>query len=451
MRKKREEKILDEIRKRVIETDRERSEQQDENSLREANVEALEELTSLSKAEIKAIENKVRQEEKIKYQKRRKTIIYLSAFGLVILLIFLKGWKKSITKIHFKETFTNNVNKWDIFDDYSYKRSISDGRYNFQANTADWCYWDNINLNLPKSYVVEAKTIWTGGKFNNYGIIFLDDDTNYGVFNLTANGTANYARVQNKEWVINEAAVNKAHSGGTDVTNIQRIEVMDGNFNYYVNGNLVSSGSIDPLVVKSIGFRVCDLQKVSMDYIKITDLKTNNVIFEDDFSKSSDKWKESTSFTKKSEIKDGNYTIFSNSDGYCCWGLRPFDELGSAYDVTLKCIWKSGETADFGLIYLQDDDNYFTFEIRPDGNARYARKGNGVFEEVADFANTGIKSNGDKEITLKVKIDNGKFEFYVENQLIQKASFHSVDVKKIGMRVCGRQTVSFSEFTLDEK
>jgi len=172
MKKRLEEKILAEIRHKVIERDLQRNSEQEVKEMREANIEALTELTSLSRDEVENIADEVKSSYLIKAKHRQKRIIQYSVFGVVSLIILFLIFKpKPELKLRVVEdSFNDNSNEWDVINSFVYDRYFKDNQYIIENNNDGWCYWDGINIEFPKNCDIELASKWMVGKYSSYGV-----------------------------------------------------------------------------------------------------------------------------------------------------------------------------------------------------------------------------------------------------------------------------------------
>jgi len=87
MKKNRNDKIFDEIREKVLHKDLERKNEMEIKEMREANIEALTELTSLSRKEVEEITDQVKHSYLIREKTRQKRIVVYAVLGAISLII----------------------------------------------------------------------------------------------------------------------------------------------------------------------------------------------------------------------------------------------------------------------------------------------------------------------------------------------------------------------------
>jgi hypothetical protein len=117
MKRKLEEKILAEIRRIVIEKDLKRQTEQEKDEMREANIEALTDLTSLSREEVEKISGDVRKVFIHQLKKKRERNIRIAGVVLVLAVIafFIFKPEKEPVVTTFTDDFSQNSNNWSLF------------------------------------------------------------------------------------------------------------------------------------------------------------------------------------------------------------------------------------------------------------------------------------------------------------------------------------------------
>ncbi|MBN1252361.1 MAG: hypothetical protein JXR51_02265 [Bacteroidales bacterium] len=449
MNKRLEEKILAEIRKRVIEKDLELQEKNEDEIIREANIEVLTELTNLSKKEVEEIAKVVRSEVKLEADKNRKKTIYLSiAASFVILIFLIIFWPEApLKEVLVEDSFTDNTYGWDIFDKYKYKKTIQNGFYIFEPNVEGWCYWDDINIEFPENYDVYVNSLWKHGKFDSYGFTLHQNSDNYCAFQIKADGTAFYGKVVETKWVYEGSwKSKKANSSEMKKPNTQLVKVRAGNFSYYVNNNIVEEGNLG-LNISGIGLRACGQQQVAFDNLKIINVDNDEIVFEESFETPSSKWAPSEKMIKQTYFENGEYIFRTNGDD-CMWSISSKHIISNNCEITLSSTWLSGEMANYGLMILQDNLNYISCEFKNDGNIRLVKSENGEYTDIQDYVKTKFISNGSLKHRQKAILKNGLLEYFIDDEFVQSISLDGINPSKIGLRVCEKQTVAFDNLSI---
>jgi len=449
MKKKLEEKILEEIRNKVIENDLNRKNDQEIKAMREANIEALTELTSLSRKEVEKIAEDVKKGYLIEQQRKQKRIILFVLFIVVFggILFFVLKPKPALQIRMVEDDFSENKFEWALINSFNYKRYFENDQYIIETSKKDWCYWDNVAIDFPKNYDIEVSSIWLNGKFDSYGIALLKSNTDYYAFTIRADGAATFGKVVEKNWEINDTWKDKIAKTGKKQSNIQRVEVRNGAFSYFVNNNLVRTGTVD-MPFGFLALRCCGEQQVGYEYVKITNQDTKKVIFEDDFKVNSGKWSAEKDFLFESKFETGRLAISSNYGSECNWCTSATHQITDNCEIELSSVWLSGELADYGLMILSDDENYYSLELQNNGNARFVERNNAVYSYVQNYIKTPYESDGLKTIIQKIEIKDNEIRYSVNNQLIKKQATNLLFPCKIALRVCGKQSVAFDKLSI---
>ncbi len=449
MNKKLQDKILAEIRTKAIEKDFERKNEQEINEMREANIEALTELTSLSRKEIEAIADGVKKDHLLKQKQKKNRIIIFSIsviFIMFIAYLIVKPKPELKTRI-VTDDFSNNSFEWSTYNNFNYNRYFKNNQYIFENNKSEWCYWDNIAVDLPKNYDVELSSSWQNGKFDGYGLGLLNTNTDYFAFVLRGDGSVSFGEVVDKKWIIDDPWKSDVANKGKKQTNIQRIEVRDRNFNYFINNKLVRSGILD-LEIKKLALRCCGQQTVAFIDLKVTNTDTKKVLLDENFSKPSEQWKPEKDFLAESSVKDGKYVFNCNNDNNCYWSTSEMLKITDNCEIELSSTWLSGELGDYGLMILSDDNNYYSCELQNNGEARLVECKSDTYVYVQNYIKTGLESDGKQTIKQKIIIKNGDMTYFVNDQRIKTVPANLDFPCKIAMRNCGKQSVAFDNLSI---
>ncbi|MCU0394126.1 MAG: hypothetical protein MUE81_23705, partial [Thermoflexibacter sp.] len=421
--KSKEEQILAEIRRRVIEFESKNQEEEDVESLRLAHVEALDEMSSLNKEDILRLSYQVRREFELKEAKKKKIILAFVSIAIIIsAIVIINVVQKQIAfSKQIIETFDNNQLGWAFFDDLSYERRIENGNYVIQTTQDNWCYWDGVDLNLPSHFAVELTSVWERGeKKGEYGIGLYQDNSNMISFSLYPDGEISHAKSINDKWVVDNTWTGQV-GNKAGLENVQRVEIEDSyQFKYFLNGKFVRADTFAGLRLTKVGLRACGSQTVNFKSLKVINMNTNQVILYDDFD-TSDKynWSLEKVMQKESRIENGGYIFRNNTKDFCNWAALPQSypiKSGADIDIILKMRHINGLTDGFGLMLWQDDSNHYTFEYQNNGKARYNIYENSTYTYVGDFKSTNIISNENSpSVIQKIEIRGSAVKYFVNN------------------------------------
>ncbi len=460
MSKKLEDKILEELKKRVLEEEEKLKERKENAENKQALLQALDEVTSLNAQQIKEIEKKIRQEfllkEQQETQSRRLFLLWGIGGAVVIAIIFYFIFRPTpAPEIILLETFDDNRNGWLIEQPYLYRRTHENNMYVFECNRSEWCYWDNASVNFPQEYTIEVGSIWKeGGKNSDYGFLLLQDNSLFGNFALKSTGEACYQEYKNKQWADFKFKPVAAAIGNKE--NIQKVVVKGKNFQYFVNDTFVEEGKIsEGITPKEVALRVCGRQKIAFTFVKITDNQTGNLLMLERFTKPHPDWEFKEYFDKQYKIENGQY-LMNVQDGESCYfsdiPLPPTMEAksGVSYILEVDCTWKEGDMKSFGVTINDNAKNTVNFNLLPDGKGSVATYEKGTIKSISNWrGGTTQKTDGKTIIHQKVilKNQNKEYEYYVNEQLIERGKI-DISVNNIGLRSCGKQIVAFDNLKI---
>jgi hypothetical protein len=304
------------------------------------------------------------------------------------------------------------------------------------------------------NFTVEVASVWKEGNKGMYGVMLLQDADNYGLFQLTGAGDVSYCESVNDTYSSFEWKKNNSIVADGRKQNIQRIEVRDLEYSYYVNDQFVERGNINSqFKLQQLAVRVCDIQTVAFTYIKVTDNDNNRVVFEENFDNPKEGWEFKETFTESYALSNGIYELKLSDKDRCHFSTisLPYYTYNNDLEITAECNWQSGDNDSFGLVLTQDNENCLNFEIKKDGNARITKYINSKYTLTTNWRQTKHASLGNHPITQKVKItQNGTyFEYYINETLVEKGTVE-ISMYNIGFRACGEQVVHFDNLEIKE-
>jgi hypothetical protein len=136
--------------------------------------------------------------------------------------------------------------RWKVYSDNQHRKGYADGRYFIAVDTQEYSFW-SIAGETYDNFVIEVETIQLDGPNNNdYGVILrYQDDGNFYSFEISSDGFYAFSKLVDNElyeiipWQRSEAIRPGAQG------NVLQVEVVDSNFTFYINGELVDA-AIDP-------------------------------------------------------------------------------------------------------------------------------------------------------------------------------------------------------------
>lgn len=459
-----EDKILAEIRRRVLEFESRNQEEEDLENLRKANIQALDEMSSLNEHEIMRIAFQVRKEYELKASKEKRRKILIGAVAIFVLFcsaLFFIGRQQDLAEREaylankLIETFDNNKRNWTVFHDLKYSQRIESGSYIIETGDGS-CYWDKAAISLPSHYAVELTSIWQRGEEKSeYGLALVQENNDVIAFSLDASGKTYYGHHKNGKWE-KTSDWSKEIGNPEREENLQRVEIKDnGSFKYFLNGKLAFEDTFSRTVPTQVGMRSCGKQTIDFQSIKVINLANNKVIFEDNFNDANSiKWNPQSEIAKTSKIENGKYIFETNHDDYCNWVTQSYEiREENSVDIILKANHLKGETDNFGLIISQDDDNYYTFDFKSDGKARRNLYRIDKWTYTGNYKETNIlNGKNDPAVILKVEISNRNCKYFVNDILIEQFELdYNFQIYNIGLRCCGKQQIAFDELQIIPK
>ncbi len=475
-----EEKITEELYRRVLKKDRDLYAGQEYFDKKSATITALTEMTSLSENEVDQLAREVHSEVAEEYRRQNKlhlnmavsgfSLLFIASLTVITLISAAAAWISAIVAIsgllvifrYYKQfvrnrqiiidNFDKKGHNWKEDSNFRQKRYIENNQYVFEGGTEDWCYWDSVDFKLPTKFTLEMTSLWKEGTYGTYGVMIADGDENNLTLELNARGAVSYSISKNSKKVINKSwKEDFIYKGSSKKKNTIKLKVDNDKFKYYVNDKLAYNGKKDILGdFVNIGLRVCDIQIVAFDSLRIMDDKTKAVLLDENFKIPHQDWTPKLQKEYTKSFENNQYIIETFRDEWCYWSHFPLD-VSQACDFTLRAVWMEGETSNFGLIIYEEGDDYYSFQIQRNGKARYFIKRNGKTVFTANYTDTEYRGDGKKPVTLSVKIEKQKFEYYIDGIFVISGDFPQKEIKKISTSVCGFQKIAFDKLVVEEK
>jgi hypothetical protein len=446
MSKRSEERILAEIRRRVLAKDETLQNRLETDQARAATREALTEMTALSREEVDQIADEVRKEAKKRQSRRRVlgALIFLALAG--VLGSWLKDRLRPPPDIALEEPFDSDVNGWIVGDEFTHRFALADGGYRLEAKRDNWCFWDDIPISLPDSAVVEVDAVWERGKFDQFGLMLLSPGENQLMFQLRGDGAASFARKEAGEFTSN-IGWSEGFAPESGNAHRLRVEIDDGQWKYFANGKLYREGPMGGLEAEELGLRICGHQIVSFTGLRVVDLDTSEPVLEEDFSDAGAGWSPQSDIKRQQRLQNGAYVYTTHEEDRCHWtAIRT--PLEGDFEVELVSVWRSGETGNYGFQLLESAERFLVFTLRNDGEARFLRFENEEFTVISPPRPAGRPGDGTAENRQTVRVRDGQFEYWVNGKSVGGGRADDLDFGMVGVRVCGRQTVAFEHLSV---
>ena len=138
--------------------------------------------------------------------------------------------------------------------------------------------------------------------------------------------------------------------------------------------------------------------------------------------------------------------------------ISPPFAMPENFDIELRSIWKAGALSrPYGLILGKSRRDYYGFPIYGDGRAKVALVIDYKFDSnvIAHKSGKALEGDGTTSNLQKVEVRGNSFFYYVNGKYIgrvhnKRLTFDRKDWR-IGMTVCGEQTVGFDQLKITEK
>ena len=460
MGKKTDEKILDLLKKRVIERDNEL----ESKEYLSATKEALIELTSLSAKEVDAIYNDAKAEVLKEEKERQKIISKVLLYGAGVLLILALVYGASIIEyfrspVSFTDNFDKNSNNWNFTDKMGNSQFIENGAYiidSYKEKTK--IEFITQDFSFPKNFSIETEIKKISGEENNCGIYLGTDNVNFAYFfiNPTNGQYKLYAAVNGKVASNSILKESKHVHKRKNAVNTIKVQVTGNLYEYYINGNLVEKGNLFNLKLSQFYLATVGTQKIAFDNLKIVNSDNKEVLFSNTFDKEIEPWVNNLNVLKKAEFKSGNYQIATNDDNFCYWSETWIPENFKSinqYEIKLDAkILELQDNAVMGFMLLKDDENYLSFEVKEGRMGRIVVVKNKLETFIGNYSVDKKNENG--KVNLRIIKKKNEVEFFFNGLLVDKVGsdkwYDWNKMEKMGLRVCGIHTVGFENLEFKE-
>lgn len=455
MGKKTDEKILELLRKRVIEKDNELSRKE----YHKATKEALMELTSLSEGEVNTIYKDIIKEVHATQKKRKKQLLWVGAVALILLLLFTPRFIEYMRPpIQFVDDFSRNTSNWNFVNESTTSQYIENGEYVMDVYKADnklEYVWHKVEL--PKNFSIETDVKKIRGQADVYGIYIGENSANFAYFFIKPSGEFRYGCYVKGKWETKTAWENSEflHKGDA-VSNRLKVVVKGNQFEFFLNDKSVETGELFNLKKEQYAFVVGGRQKIAFDNLTITNTDSQEQLYTNVFEKEEAPWVNNINVLKKAEFKDGHYIITTNVDNYCYWAEtwlpEDFKTL-KQYEIRLDAhIVQKEKSGIMGFMLMQDTDNHISFEVKDGTQGRITISKNKKSVYVGTYS-ISTESDSDK-IALRILKKGNEIEYYLNGLLVDKINDERwrnwKGIEKMGLKACSFQTVAFDNLEFAE-
>ena len=82
--------------------------------------------------------------------------------------------------------------------------------------------------------------------------------------------------------------------------------------------------------------------------------------------------------------------------------------------ISVKAAWITGESSNYGILLMQDNNLYFAFEINQSGESLVSKYQYSKYSTIYRNSDLDPSILGNKEITLSVLVKNDNLDFFCE-------------------------------------
>ncbi|MGB0892634.1 MAG: hypothetical protein ACPGUU_09800, partial [Flavobacteriaceae bacterium] len=304
----------------------------------------------------------------------------------------------------YNEDFSSTNNGWPEGNNSTRELKVRNGKYYFEHKRKDknWnVRTQELDVDFNGDFELETSIERISFDNKNHAFGFMvgnKDDKNTFHFYLSnnqyrASDKRNGEYVNYKGWKTSSAI-----NTGTYATNKFKVRKVGNTLSFYINNTLLESKDYNTFVGKRVGIYIYGKQKISIDYIKATQLSKNplvadnnsnsngNSIMDDNFSSNKNNWAESSNNDAELEIRNNRY-YFEHKRTSGGWSTTKVVEINENKDFEIESQFLkiSGiQNNGYGFVFgRKDSNNQFVFTIT--SNGQYS------IDEYVDGKYTAIK------------------------------------------------------------
>ncbi|WP_445750174.1 hypothetical protein [Polaribacter sp.] len=368
--------------------------------------------------------------------------------------------------------FNDNNNNWATQNNSDVTLEIKNGGYDFdhKRDNGGWNTTYEKKIDTNRDFYIEGSFLkMTGVQDRGFGLIFgRKDNDNQNEFFISGNGmyyiqqTSNGTSTAVKGWT--SASQIKT---GNNQYNYLKIEKKGNALNYYINSTLVHTQYSPTFYGDRTGFIVYGRQKISITYLSMRYIGTNNnynnnnnnnfnnnigesILF-DDFTSNGNNWSDRKDDTANFYISNGKYYLDHTRDekGWLSHISREFDSTKD-FEIETKFQHVSGDTnSPYGILWGKKDTNYFQFLITATGYYKVNRVINNQSEDIIKWTKTTyLKEGVGGENTIKITREGDYYKFYINNTYITRIDFENFYGSEIGYSIYYRQKIAIDYLSI---
>jgi len=455
---KKDEQILELLKQKVLEKDKEL----ERKSYHSATKEALAELTSLADEEVEKIYREVKADVEKDLKKKRKRLFWIiTGISLILIIAVILLFEYMREPVVYIEDFSNPNAPWSFTDSYGTAQYIEDGKFVLDVKKdAEYLEYIDHLIDFPENFSIEADARKISGQNQSFGFYLGKDSRSFGYFFIRATGTFRYGFAIGGDWQNNpDWTYHDAVKTGDNATNKLMLKVAANEFEFIINDTVVAKGELPNIRLLKYSLAVGGTQKVAFDNLRILNTDTQDTVFANTFDTEVEPWAEKKEIIKKAEFVDSSLQITVNSDKGCYWasGWLPEEFLAmEAYEITLKARFAGADYSGYaGFMLMKDDVNYHVFEVKDASRARICTMVNSEYKYVGNFIESSIENESqNNSFEIKIRKTEDKVEMYINNRFVDRikveAWLYWRYLERMGLRVCNNQTVRFQELSIRE-
>lgn len=365
----------------------------------------------------------------------------------------------------FTEDFENNNKSWVVGNNDTRELRIFNGRYYFDYKKEKSWTVSSSSFELSSSQNFEIETsIQKLSGVDDYGFgLFLKKSNGDTVeFTITSSGYYRTDKTKNnKYYKLKGWTKSTTVKKGNYATNKLKIKKVNNTVTFYVNDKLVDTQTIYDVSGSRVGFVINKQQKISVDYIKVKTVSSNDSYvntnkkkkntatkkapFSESFSANNNGWTIDDNQYINFNIYNGKYYLEHKLEkgGYSSTFARSIDTQKD-FEIVTKIDKISGVTGtSYGLVWGRSSGNSFRFLITANGYYKVVRTVDGKEQKIISWIKTPyVKKGNGSSNTLKVKKRNNRYTFYINDNYVNEADFEPFYGDYIGYVLYNKQKIA---------
>lgn len=370
----------------------------------------------------------------------------------------------------FNDGFSDNTNNWKTGYTDTRNGSIYNGYYTWEAQTASTATTlKEIYISTSKDFEIEGKFKRVSGEKTStlQSLLWGCGGTKKNYFGFTADGSfriswydgSNYYAY--KDWT-NTSSISKY---GYNKMTIRKI---GNNMYFFINGTFVHSMAYKALFGNKIGFQAASNSKLSIDYLKVSYLKSgggNNdfttnkkyktdynyvanadktSLFNEPFDNNYKDWSTGTSGKTSGYVADGAYTWKALLDKSAWTSQKTiYIDESRDFEIEAKMKYVAGKTGSgIMLKWGKSESNSDNFNIEFSANGKYwiGRYDDGEYKPSKGWTfSSSINKYSYNKLTVR-KLGS-KYYFFINEKFVHSMPFQAFYGNKIGFTTPSATTI----------